>query len=174
MSSGGPPKDYKQTLLGELADCVDCWREISSELGARPYRTYLVKTRWTGSRRGEGIEKVIDEHEIWPSPKVDPVSSIQQQLQDIGLDEVGTLQISEISPSYTEDRLMGRSEKGKSIAQNESFYWELCFQRDNPLERTKRRRFMVTGVPSYEAGRLQWTVRLVRAGTDRDANGSPG
>lgn len=169
-----PPDDYNETLLGELSECVDCWRQIASDLGARPYRIYLVKTRWTGKRRGEGVENPVDVHEITPTPKAEPVSSIQQQLQDIGLDEVGSLQITEISPRYTEDRIMGRTEQGKDIAANESFYWEVVLTRNRPGERAKRRRFMVTGVPSYEATKLQWTVRLVRAGSDRDAEGNPG
>lgn len=169
-----PPDDYQQTLLGELAECVDCWRQIPSELGARPYRIYLVKTRWTGRRRGEGVETIANIEEITPTPKAEPVSSIQQQLQDIGLDEVGSLQITEISPRYTEDRLMGKNPDGKDIAANESFYWEIVLTRNLPQERVKRRRFMVSGVPSYEATKLQWTVRLVRAGSDRDAGGVPG
>lgn len=168
-----PPDDYNNTLLGELADCVDCWRHISSELGARPYRVFVVKTRWTGKRRGEGIEIPVFEEELTPTPKVDPISAIQQQLQDIGLDEVGTVNVAELSPRYTSNFLMGRDEQGRGIAANESFFWEIVLIRNKANEPQKRRRFMVAGVPAYEANKLQWSVRLVRAGNDREEDGTP-
>ncbi len=169
------PPEWAKTLLGELAmdGCLDELRELNSEFGLYPYRVFLVRTRWSGESRGEGTETVFYEEELLPPPKVDPVSSVNRQLLDIGVDEQGTLQVSEISPRYTEKELLGYNSLGGQIPDNETFYWEVVLMRGDAETKT-RRRFLVQGVPSYDAAGLQWTARLTRAGTDREGSGVPG
>lgn len=168
-SCGAGNNDYASTLLGGcLIDAVDCARQIATDLGARPYRVFRVKTRWTGEERGDGVENVILQEEITPTPKVSGMDGISLQLQDIGLDEVGTTQVSEISARYTEAQL-----RTPGLAPNENFYWEIRLAKDG--DQNRRRRYMLVGVPSYSATSLQWTIRLTRAGTDRETEtGIPG
>lgn len=169
-----PENEWAQTLLGDFAldGCLDDLRQINTDLGMRPYRVFLVRTRWSGESRGEGVETVISEEELSPTPKVEPVSSVNRQLLDIGIDEQGSLNVSEISPRYTEFQLLGLTPNGESIPPNETFSWEVTLMRgDGPH---KRRRFLVQGVPSYQAEELQWTVRLNRAGADREDSKVPG
>ena len=167
--------DWGSTLLGEFAmdGCLDEIRQLNADFGLRPYRVFMVRTRWSGESRGEGTETVFDERELLPPPKVDPVSSVARQLLDIGTDEQGTLQVSEISPRYTEKELLGYSRLGGQIPDNETFYWEVTLLRGDHEAKT-RRRFLVVGVPSYDAEGMQWTVRLGMAGTDREDSGTPG
>lgn len=167
--------EWAKTLLGEFAldGCLDDLRQIAVDLGARPYRVFLVRTRWSGEERGEGVETVISEEELLPVPKVEAMSPINRSLMDGGIDEVGGLQITEISPRYTEQQLLGYSSLGQQVPQNETFSWEITLMRGDDEVHT-RRRFLVQGTPSYQAEELQWSVRLTRAGSDRTDDGSPG
>ena len=166
--------NYKDSMLGELFECVDYIRQIPVDLGARPYRVFLVWTRWSGEDRGEGVESLVREEEILPVPKVQEMASVQLQLLDIGMDEQGSLQVSQISPRYTENQLLGRNPDGSGIADNETFSWEVRLDKGDVSDLKKRRRFMVKGVPSFKAESLQWSVNLIRAGSDRQHDGRPG
>lgn len=172
---GIPDAEYKDTLLGSFFEdgCLDELRQIAADLGARPYRVFLVRTSWSGGKRGRGVEVVIQETEVLPTPKVETLSSINLQMLDPGLDEQGNLSVTEISPRYTENQLLGRNEDGTEIAENETFSWEISLSRGD-RDSKKRRRFMIRGVPSYEATNLQWKVQLVRSGSDRESDGRPG
>lgn len=166
-------QEYKDTLLGEFMDgCIDDIRQLAADLGARPYRVFWVRTRWSGRERGAGVETVFSEEEVIPTPKVE-MGGIQRQLLDIGVDEQGTATVTEISPRYTESQLTGQLPSGQEIPGNETFSWEISLSRGDSDSKL-RRRYMIQGAPVYEATRLQWTVRLVRAGSDREANGTPG
>jgi len=166
--------NYKNSMLGELMDCVDCIRQIPVDLGARPYRVFWIWTRWSGEERGEGVESVVREEEILPTPKVAELNGVQLQLLDIGLDEAGAVQISQISPRYTENQLLGRNQDGSGVAKNETFSWEVRLDKGDISDLKRRRRFMLKGVPSYKADSLMWSVNLVRAGADREHDGRPG
>jgi len=170
-----PESEWVGTLLGELATdgMLDDLRQLFTDLGARPYRAFMVRTRWSGESRGEGVETVIQDTEIVPTPKVDPISSVNRVLLDIGMDEAGSLRVSEISPKYTEHQLMGFDPMGGQIPGNETFSWEIILMRGD-RENPHRRRFMVSGIPAYDPEALQWTVQLVRAGKDREQGGVPG
>lgn len=165
---------YKDSLVGELFGCVDAIRQIATDLGARPYRVFLVWTLWSGEERGEGVESIVREEEILPVPKVAELSGIQLQLLDIGLDEQGAVQISQISPRYTENQLLGRKQDGSGVAKNETFSWEVRLDKGDMSDLKRRRRFMIKGVPSFKADSLMWSVNLIRAGSDREHDGRPG
>jgi len=165
---------YGDTLLGSFVGdgCLDELRQIASDFGARPYRVFLVRTLWKGGKRGRGPEQVISETEILPTPKVETMMSVQLQMLDVGVDEQGGMTVSEISPRYTENQLLGRNEDGTEIADNETFSWEISMHRGDSDDQ-KRRRYNVKGVPSYEPTGLQWKVSLVRSGSDRQTGGNP-
>ena len=166
-------QEYKDTLLGEFMDgCIDDIRQLAADVGARPYRVFLVRTRWSGRERGSGVESVISEDEVIPTPKVE-MGGLQRQMLDIGMDEQGTATVTEISPRYLENQLTGQLPNGEEIPGNETFYWEISLSRGDS-DSNRRSRYMIQGVPIYEATRLQWTARLVRAGSDREASGEPG
>lgn len=167
-------EEYRDTLLGSFVedDCLDELRQIAADLGARPYRVFLVTTRWSGGKRGRGVETVVSETEILPTPKVDSMSAIQLQMLDVGVDDQGSLSISEISPRYNENQLLGRNQDGSEIPEDMTFSYEVSLSR-NDRDDKKRRRFQIKGVPSYEATQLQWKVQLVRSGSDRQQDGRP-
>lgn len=166
--------EYRNTLLGQFLedDCLDELRQIAVDFGARPYRVFWVRTQWTGGKRGRGVERVIAETEILPTPKVESAASVNLQLLDVGMDEQGALNISEISPRYTENQLLGRNEDGSEIPDNETLFWEVRLSRGDAGD-DKNRRYMIKGVPDYRPTELQWKVSLIRAGSDRQADGAP-
>lgn len=164
---------WANSLLGSIAEdgLADDLRDLRVELGGRPYRIFLVKTRWTGEVRGDGVEEVFYEEELLPVPKLSTLSSVALTVQSVGLDEVGELQVSEISPRYNEFQLRGLTERGEPLEDNETFYWEVAFFRHGVS--TTRRRFLPRSTPYYDAIALQWSLGLVRAGRDRDSLGEP-
>ncbi len=163
--------DISQTVIASLTPCVDKIRDLYTQLGARPYHVNLVHTQWSGGERGVGVEEVIDECPILPTPRVADLSAVNKQLLSVGLEEAGDIRVSEISPRFTEDQLMGISEDGTPVPGDQNFYWEIFFPRaDGP---GVRRRFTPKAVPNYNPTRFQWWIDLVKAYEDRTRQGDP-
>lgn len=175
MPTVGPLSQSKatRTLVRKLSPTVDRLRQIATNLGVRPYRVFLVRTRWTGEERGEGQESVISEREILPTPRVKQVSNLMRYLTEVGVGEQGELKVIDISTVCTEYQLTGKNDDGSDPVDTEAFYWEVrgdAGMGPNP----PRRRFTVTGVPYYNAGSVRWEVTLRKAQEDRSpATGYP-
>lgn len=153
------------TFFQSLIPIVDSARNIQACLGLRSYKVVLVWTRWSGARRGEGVEALVREHEILPIPKVSEMGVIGSSATPIGSTEEGSITVSEISARYTEDVLDG----GK-LADNEDFYYEIR------VPGARRRRFFPAAAPSLSSEQVAWSIRLIRAYEDRtnDGNLPPG
>lgn len=164
--------DLDCTLLAGLSGVVDSARDIPVQMGLVPYSAWLVHTRWSGGTRGRGVEEVVRERQLLPTPMVSEVSSLVRQLLAGGRDEQGTVRARGISVArYTEDELLGRGVGGQPVPKDQNFYWELRFpQREGgPI----LRKFTVSGSPERKMGNLEWVVDLVRASEDRARNGQP-
>lgn len=174
MSCRSGPMDanaWRKTLIANLTPCIDSVRELNADYGLRPFRVFLVKTRWTGGARGRGVETVVSEEEILPMPKVETLASINMVMMTVGTDENGDVRISEISLKYDENKLMGRGPGGEPLDNAESFRWEL---QNIARGESWRRSFVVRGVPDFKPGQMQCTVVLARAGQhDRKIDGTP-
>jgi hypothetical protein len=157
------------SLIASLTPCVDAIRDINTQIGARPYQVMLVWTRWSGGDRGVGVEEAIREELILPTPKLADMASLSRDLSSVGVDEVGSVRISEISARYTEDYLVGRCDDGSAIAEDQNFYWEIRFPRADGCG--MRRRFVPKSAPSLEATKFQWTISLLKASEDRMRSG---
>ena len=158
----------ERTLIAALAPCVDSIRDLYTCLGARPYQINLVWTRWSGGERGCGAEDLVAVHRLLPTPKVGDMTRMRKELSPIGLDEVGELYVSEISPRLNEDLLMGMSlvvPDGCAIPKDVNFYWEVFFPRADGAG--SRRRYVPKSAPSLNATRFQWTIELLKASEDR-------
>jgi hypothetical protein len=161
--------DFRHTLIASLQPCVDNIRDIATQFGARPYQVALVWTRWSSGQRGEGVEEVIREELLLPTPRVVDLTSLGRDLQPVGLDEVGSLRVTEISARYTEDYLVGVCDNGQAEEPDQSFYWEVRFPRADGLG--PRRRFRPASAPSLEPTKFQWVVRLLKISEDRQRDG---
>ena len=161
-SSGG--------VAGCLGPVVDRIRDLYACLGVRRYVVRLVKTRWTGGERGDGVEEVVSETVLVPIPRVSDVSNMSATNTAVGEVEMGQLTVSEISTRYTEDELMGRGPAGEPIADDENFYWEVEFVgRNDPMP--MKRRFTTNSPPNLTPDKFQWSIKLTRAIEDRSRSG---
>ncbi len=156
-------------LVSSLTSTVDCIRNIATELGARPYQVRLVWTRWTGGKRGEGLEEIVREEAILPTPLVADLQGISLQVQAIGVVESGDVKVTEISPRFTEDYLSGRGADGTPIPKDQNFYWEVRSTRPDQLQ--ARRRFRLSAAPTLDAENFQWKATLTKVAEDRMRNG---
>lgn len=157
-----------RTLIQSLIPCVDSARDILTRLGARPYTVRLIWTRWSGGERGVGIEEVVRDEPILPTPEVD-LGSLARDAQPVGALDAGSVRVAQISARYTEDFLLGRACDGAAIPEDQNFYWEIAQATSDGC--TIRRRFIPSGVPTLEATKFQWTVQLTKVAEDRTRAG---
>jgi hypothetical protein len=164
--------DLKCSLAISLIPVADDLRDLLTQTGMRPYVVHFVRTRWSGGSRGDGVEQVVYDAPILPTPLVSDLSALNEIVNPVGLDEVGGIVLSEVSGAYTEEQLLGRGAGGEPIPPDEQFYYEIEFTRTDgrPAE---RRRFFIRSAPSYQPSKFQWTVSLERSHEDRTRLGEP-
>lgn len=163
--------DIQDTLADELIETADDLRDLATEFGIRRVAVHLVRLQWSGGERGRGEPVILEDVEIQPNPKVLDLANLQEVISDVGLREVGEVLVDGISGTYTFEQLYGRNADGSDLGREEGFFYELAFvQRDRSIKPV-RRRFTPTSTPSYQAGRVAWSVRLARAQGDRQRGG---
>lgn len=162
--------DFKRRFVGELGPCVDRIRDIYTKLGTRTYTVKMVKTRWSAGQRGDGVEEMVEETIILPTPKITSFVDLDALITGVGVTEMGGVRLSQVSMSFTEDELAGRSLDGSPLPIDQNFYYEIEFFSNGARI---LRRFTVDGVPSLEPLKFHWTVKLKKADEDRSRNGTP-
>ena len=167
------PVSVRASLAHDLKPVADDLRDLYTQFGLRPYVVRLIRTRWTGGKRGIGQEEVVDEHTLLPTPRVRDLSGLREVLQPVGLDELGDVQVDQISPKMTEDELRFLDKHTAEPARDdEAVWWDIEFVRPDGLPGL-RRRFVLVGAPDYRADRFGWSVRLAKAHEDRGRDGIP-
>jgi hypothetical protein len=144
-------------LTDELVSLADELRGLYTELGARPYRVFVVRRAWSGSRVGEGTATET-ETEIVPRPAV--LTKVRGELRPAGLEEEGNLVVAEVSLTWTEPELYS-----PALAGNEQHLFRLA----DAHGQLGRSRFYVPSAPPVpvrgDAMRddvLGWTIELRR------------
>jgi len=161
-----------KTLARRLVPLADKLRDMLTKFGLRPYKVKVVRVKWSGGARGAGAPVVVGDLHILPTPLISDLNSLSNIVEAVGLTEVGSLTLSEVSGRFSEDDLLGRDSEGNPVAPDEEFFYEVEFPRLDGKPST-RRRFYPRSPPQYHAGKLQWTVRLEKALEDRDRTGDP-
>ena len=93
-------------LVDDLAGLIDDLRtDLHTDFGVRAFRVYTVKRTWDGEAIGDG-NAVEVETEITPQPWVQPWG-LFNKLEPCGIDEAGTVTVTEVSITYTEPELVG-------------------------------------------------------------------
>ena len=132
----------------------------------------LVWIKWSGGERGVGDSAILTTYQLLPTPLVSDLSSVTFDLTAAGLNETGSLAVSELSPRYTEDLLMGRDRAiatGSKIPKDIQFFWEVAFLQAGGAT---RRRFQPAGAPNKDPSRFEWTIKLLKSNEDRARNGA--
>jgi hypothetical protein len=166
--------DLTQTLARRLIPTADLMRDLNVRFGMRPYSVRVIRTRWTGVERGLGQEVITSELILLPTPRIVDLSTLAIIVQQVGADELGAIQLDEISGRFTEDQLNGNHDDGAPPDPDEQVYYEIQFpQPDGVNPQGVRRRFSPASAPHYTAGKFEWVLRLERARPDRDQAGNP-
>lgn len=162
--------DAQRTLAQRLVRPADRLRNLYTRFGMRPYRVMIIRTRWSADRRGKGVEELIFQQEILPTPKITDLGTLTEVLNPTGLDEGGTIQVSEISGRFTEDLLIGIDPEGRDPLKTDNVYYEIEFPRLDGKPGT-RRRFGIRAAPTYRSDQFQWIVTLEKIDEDRGRQG---
>jgi hypothetical protein len=161
------------TLARRLVPVADSLRDLYTTFGLRPYVVNLIRTRWSGGKRGVGAELLVSDVAILPTPLLTDMSAVAEIVTPVGLDEFGEVLLQQISGAYTEDFLRGHDKEGRASPQDEQFYYEVEFPPPCEGRDGDRRRFYMKGAPMYFADQFQWNIRLERARMDRNRAGDP-
>ena len=167
-----------RTLAARLAPRADRLRQLATRLGIRPYRCWLVWTRYGGEERGEGDELEIQRIELLPTPKVADLTGIQFNPYSGGVLPAGSIRVDRISCArYTEDILRGRVPPGsphigQSIEEPNDFFWEITFDGRNEGGTFRPRgKYRLVGNPWLNPGNAEYAVILERISEDRSSTG---
>lgn len=166
------PQLLNCSLARKLIPVVDRVRDLYTKFGARPYRVWIVRTRFASNQRGRGVEQVIQELEIMPTPLVVDMRSLNEVVTPVGVNEQGTIQLQYISGRYTEEMLLGVGPDGTPVASNETVFYEIEFFRGDGAP-GERRRFVRDSIPYYNSTQFQWLITLVSVLENRARDRSP-
>lgn len=164
-----PNRSPELSLVESLGAVADNLRQISTDLGLRPYRMFSVTYKWTGGDVGRGEPVVAGETEFLPTPKI-ALFGVRGEGKTGGLVERGDIRVTEISPRYTEDQINSLFHCAPLPKGFQGFIEIVMDRRDGAA---KRRRFTVFGAPTREADKFQWSVGLVRQDASRKIDGEP-
>lgn len=161
------PGSWQGSLAGRLARIEDLGNEVEARLGFRPYQVGIVHTRWSGGRRGDGLEEIVQETLLLPTPKMSDLTGLTVLTTPAQVIEAGQILVSKISGTYTEAQLSAETPSGAPLPASDSVFWEITFLAGCGEGAGTRRRFNVRSAPSYDAERAQWMVTLVKAQENR-------
>lgn len=160
----------KMSLVRKLEPVADALRDQLTKVGLRQYKVAVVRVRWTGGARGDGVPEAVSYTHLLPTPKVLDLASLEEVLHPTGMQETGGIRVEQISGSYTEEQLRGLDQDGNQLDPSEEVFYEIEFLRGDNLPSLKRR-FILQDAPQYFAGKLQWQMNLSRQAGDRDRQG---
>ena len=184
------PGEAKRSLVARLSSVVDSQRQLNTKFGMRPYRVFLIWTKWTGVERGQGMENVLCECEILPTPRVVSLDKLSFTPFHAGVLPVGSLSVDEISTGrYTSDVLRGdipvdgrealigprppglSSRQLDHIPEPYDFFYEVMQDERNGCAPV-RERFGLLSMPFLDAENFSWRLMLEKRGQDRNRDGS--
>jgi len=163
---------FDKSLARTLVGTVDQLRDLYTSFGLRPYLVRIIRTKWSGGRRGAGQESVFREMLLEPTPRVMDMDGLNEIVQAVGLDEVGGIRVDQISGRYSEDELRGAIPDNDPIDKDENVFYEIEFPQTDGRSGV-RRRFLLDAAPFYEADKYQWGIRLERSHEGRSRQGEP-
>lgn len=158
-----------KSLANRLAPRIDRIRQIATNLGTRPYRVFLTWTTWTGTERGEGYEQVVRRTEILPTPLVASLDRLALTQFAAGTLPMGSVQVTEVSATLTEDLLTGRwvpEPHEDEVPPPKDFFYEVVEDGRGDPEPV-RWRFRLMSKPFRDAENVQWKLLLEKEDPDR-------
>ena len=155
------PKQVEHTLANRFANRADRLRQLATRFGLRPLRCWLVWTKYEGDEVGAGRDFEVKRIEVLPTPKVR--TNLTRSLINPGVVPVGSVEVTEVSCSLTEEQLIGHTipdPDGVGVPPPYEFHWELR-EDGRGGDEPKVQRFRVLGKPFRDAGNVQWKLTLM-------------
>ena len=166
--------NLSNTLSQNLIPVVDSIRDLHTQFGQRPYRVSIVRVAWSEGHRGRGVPTVKAMLHILPTPLVQDLSTMTEILTPIGLNDTGTIVVSQISGRFTDNQLRFLEDDGQEPGPAEEVFYEIEYPQPGRLSETnEKRRFFIRGTPFYNASQFHWTLRLEKTNEDRTRTGDP-
>ena len=139
------------TVVDRLVTPIDNIRsKLAEQIGHRPWTVRLVWTEWSGGSRGQGTESIASTLTLDPPPNLR--GQADRELTLTGLQEQGTLDVSEVSLALSAEQLTGGT-----LGVQQDFYWEIDFG-DGTW-----RRYVVASQPMKDIeGSFGWRLTLRR------------
>jgi hypothetical protein len=170
------PEQAKRSLANRLGRVADNVRQIATKLGARPFRVFLVWTRFPAEVRGEGgPDREVERVELLPTPEVKSLDAVTFSIFHAGTVPAGSVKLLGVSVHrYTFDQLTGKTVPGlgtvDQLPEPWTFFYEVVEdgRGDNPPQRWK---FRTLSYPVRLAENAEWTIMLERVSEDRGRDG---
>lgn len=148
-----PPQEQTDVIFEIGKGPVDDARQVITDLGLRPYRTFLVVEVYPGPRVRQGTRLARKWAEILPSPRVRayraPLSGA-----NVGATLEGTVILDRISRSrFTREDLRGLTVTSAPLANEESIYYALV-----PRGQREAQFYRATAEPLLRA--FGWSVLI--------------
>lgn len=171
------PGQAKRTLAARFAPLADRMRQLNTNMGVRPYRVWLVWTKFGGDERGAGTERVVRRKEILPTPKVVELD-VTFASYAAGTAGDGDLKLEEVSAQFRYDELRGTpcpTGDEETVEQPYDFYYEVQLddRQEGPGHPNQRNRYRLKGQPWLRPGMVMWSLILENASADAQRDGTP-
>lgn len=148
------------SLVDRLISKVDRIRQRVNvdKVGVRRFSLYRVVRTWSGGEVGDGTA-TISAVEITPAPAI-VFNKARDSLNGRGRVEVGTMEASEVSLTYSESYLFPTLTAGQEL------YYRLVER--NAAQATGTSYWILTSKPEADrcettSGNIQWIMNFVRA-----------
>lgn len=162
---------YRRSLLVRRQAVVDRGRAKAHQLGARPYRVFLVWQERDHKRKFREVKRI----ELMPV-KLTAMDAVDLEASLAGLDGDGGVTLTQVSPQQvSEDNLYGWIDGVDWAANNadrEFFYEVQRHSRCSGRDPTRRARFVLAARPHYDGAKMQYRVQLVDQDVARDRDGN--
>lgn len=157
----GGADDYAHSLGVELqCDIDDARREAYHVTGLRPYRVFLTWRRRNRNLPPNRPFQVIKRIELIPVNVV-ALDGTDLELTSVGLDAIGGLTLTQISPAQVGDTdLRGKLDGRDLVPSEEEFFYEVVHRPFPGQSTPPRRRYILTGEPHHDGIGFQYTVNL--------------
>ncbi len=165
-----PLADPLDSLTCEMGSVVDDIRQLYTDFGQRPYRVFSVVYEWSGGIVGRGTPSVLAQMEFLPTPKT-TLATIRDDMKSGGIVERGTVNVTEISPRYTEDQVNQMFHCGAPLPEGQEGFIEITMDKRDGY--SERRRFRVHDVPERDAWNFMWRVNLFKQELNPNRAGQP-
>jgi len=157
--------EIEKSFARKMIPLADSMRALGVRMGIKTYEVRIVRTAWTGGFRGEGVEYVVEEHQLTPTPLMTGLDGITQATESVGQIEQGNVTLSEISGRYSEDFLRGFGIDGTAPGPNEQVFYEVRYPTADGDG--IRRRFYLRAGPAFYSDTAEWKLSLERQVEDR-------